>query len=149
MTDYHDLESLANENRSQVERTTESYRRQIRYLDDEKFRLSEALKDVADLVRWLALKYEARNPKFPETDPMSGQALPGNARLSRAWYRWVRGGTKCTACDGAGFFVHETDDPDVGTLTYCEPCGGRGWIEGGDAREQETSGIDPEATTER
>ena len=129
MTDYNDLDAVANENRTQVERTHDSYGRQIDYLNDERFRLAGALDDLRDLVTWLAIKYDARNPKFPELDPMTGQRLEGNARLSRTWYRWVRGGVKCERCDGAGFFLTATDDPDVGTLRPCEPCAGRGWIE--------------------
>jgi hypothetical protein len=135
VTDDNDLDAVANENRSQRDILERQHRAD--------------LKDLSDLVAWLALKYGARNPQFPDVDPTTGQRLNENVRLSRTWYRWVRHGVKCDECDGAGHFLLPSDDPDVGTLRPCEPCAGRGWIEAGNGVEQETSGIDPEALTER
>ena len=104
-----DLDQIANENAS---------RRHI---------ASAELDRCVDLIRWLAAKWGDNNPQFPERDPMTGQALEGNAELSATWYRVVRGGIRCDGCDGAGHHYLFTDDADVVHLELCATCGGIGY----------------------
>lgn len=84
--------------------------------------------ELEDLVKWFALKWGDQNPEFPESDPVTGQLLPGNIELSNTWYAVVRDGTKCPVCRGSKYSgVHEVQR-DVVELTICANCDGQGFI---------------------
>ena len=113
-------------------------------------RLDEAIAKRDRLIAWFAAKYESKNPMCALTDPMTGQPLPANRELSDTWFDVVRHGTRCDACEGAGVEHYPTDQPGVFTLAWCANCKGFGFTKStGQPEEQESSGNDPEPTTER
>lgn len=121
-----DLDRIADEHRSQRERIDR--------------------RRVEDLVRWLAAKWGPNNPQFPDLDPITGQALPGNVELRDTWYRVVRDGWRCENCEGAGHHYLYTDDADVVHLELCAQCAGRGYVTStGTIPEEQEPGDTPPA----
>lgn len=108
--------------------------------DGQSASLYDQYRRLEDLIRWLAGKWGANNPAFPDRDPLTGQSLPGNVALSQTWYQVVRGGQRCPSCDGAGHHYQRTGDDDVVYLELCDVCDGAGYTRSPGPPDEEEPG---------